>query len=45
MTLAHWPFILGAYAIGGLGTIGLVAWSWLAMRRAEAAADALRRDK
>ena len=45
MTHAHWPFILGAYAIGGLGTIGLVAWSWLAMRRAEAAADALRRDK
>ena len=45
MTLAHWPFIIGAYAIGGLGTIGLVAWSWLAMRRAEAAADALRRDK
>ena len=45
MTLAHWPFILGAYAIGGLGTIGLVAWSWLAMRRAEAAADALRRER
>ena len=45
MTLAHWPFILGAYAIGGLGTIGLVAWSWLAKRRAEAAADALRRVK
>ena len=45
MTLAHWPFILGAYAIGGISTIGLVLWSWLAMRRAEAEADALRRER
>ena len=44
MTLPHWPFIIGAYAIGGIGTIGLVVWSWLSMRRAEAAVDALRRD-
>jgi hypothetical protein len=45
MSLAHWPFILGAYAIGGIGTAGLVLWSYLGMRRAEAAADALRRER
>jgi hypothetical protein len=39
-----WPFILGAYAIGGLGTIGLLLWSLVDMRRAEAAADGLRRE-
>ena len=41
----HWPFILGAYAVTALGTIGLVAQSWLAMRRAEAAAEKLGRDR
>lgn len=45
MSLAHWPFILGAYAIGGLCTIGLVLWSYLGMRSAEAAAEALRRER
>ena len=45
MSLPHWPFIVGAYAIGGAGTIGLVLWSYLSMRRAEAAAEALRRDR
>ena len=40
-----WPFILGAYAVGAIGTAGLLAWSLAAMRRAEAAAEALRRDK
>ncbi|WP_168194153.1 hypothetical protein [Altererythrobacter sp. TH136] len=34
-TLDPWPFILAAYAIGVLGTLALLAWSWLAMRRAE----------
>jgi hypothetical protein len=37
----HWPFILGAYLITLLGTVGLVAASYLAMRRAEAEANAL----
>jgi hypothetical protein len=41
----HWPFILGAYALTLLGTIGLTAWSWRDMRRAEADAEALRRDR
>ena len=39
----HWPFIVGAYAATILGTVGLTFWSWSAMRRAEADADALRR--
>lgn len=41
----HWPFIYAAYAIGLTGTIVLTAWSWLAMRRAEAEADKLSRDR
>lgn len=38
----HWPFIIAAYAtvIAGIGGLSLL--SWRAMRRAEAAADALR---
>jgi heme exporter protein CcmD len=40
----HWPFIIGAYALTLLGTVGLIAWSWAAMRRAEREADALTRD-
>lgn len=41
----HWPFIIGAYAIGLAATIGITLWSWLAMRRAEAEADKLRGDR
>ncbi len=41
----HWPFIIAAYALTLLGTAGVTAWSWAAMRRAEADADALRREK
>lgn len=35
------PFIVAAYALTLVGTLGLVAWSFAAMRRAEAEADAL----
>ena len=41
----HWPFIIGAYALTLLGTLGVTFWSWSAMRRAEADAEALRRDR
>lgn len=41
----HWAFVAAAYAITVLGTAGLALLSFLAMRRAEAAADSLRRDK
>jgi hypothetical protein len=39
-----WPFVLGAYGVGLVGTVALLLWSYVAMRRAEAAADALRRE-
>ncbi|UYY60380.1 hypothetical protein [Sphingomonas sp. S2-65] len=39
----HWAFVTAAYAVVGIGTGGLALVSWLAMRRAEAAAQALRR--
>lgn len=38
-----WPFILAAYGLTVVGTAGLVAWSWSAMRRAEAKADRIGR--
>ena len=40
--LDHWDFVIAAYAIGVGGTLALVGWSWLAMRRAEARRDAVR---
>ena len=43
--MSHWPFIIAAYALTLLGTLGVTFWSWSAMRRAEAEADALRRDR
>jgi hypothetical protein len=43
--VSHWPFIIGAYAVTLLGTAGLALWSWAAMRRAEADAEALRKDR
>ena len=41
----HWPFILGAYGATLLGVIALICWSWSAMRRAEADAEALREER
>ncbi len=41
----HWPFILGAYGLTILGTLSVTFWSWTAMRRAEADAEALKRDR
>ncbi|WP_164844083.1 hypothetical protein [Croceicoccus ponticola] len=38
--LSHWPFVIAAYVIGIGGTLVMVAWSWFAMRRAEARRDA-----
>ena len=39
----HWPFIVAAYAIAVGGTGVLLAASLIAMRRAEARADAVTR--
>ena len=30
-----WTFIAAAYALGVGGTLLMIGWSWLAMRRAE----------
>jgi len=37
--LDQWDFVLAAYALGVGGTLATVAWSWLAMKRAEARRD------
>ena len=39
----QWSFVVAAYALVGLAMLGLVGWSLLAMRHAEAAADAAKR--
>lgn len=36
-----WPFVIAAYGIGLGATLVLAAWSWTAMRRAEAKAAKL----
>ncbi len=41
--LDQWNFVLAAYAVGIVGTLVVVGWSWLAMRRAEARRDRIRR--
>jgi hypothetical protein len=40
----HWPFVLAAYGLTGLGTLGLLAWAWRTMRAAEALAESLKRN-
>ena len=39
----QWSFVVAAYALVGLAMLGLVGWSLLAMRRAEADAEAAKR--
>ena len=39
----QWNFVIAAYALTALATLLLVGGSWLAMRRAEAAAEAAKR--
>ena len=38
-----WPFVIAAYSVAILLTATLLLWSYLSMRRAEAAADDLTR--
>ena len=38
-----WPFVVGAYSVAIMLTAALLLWSYGSMRRAEAAADALKR--
>jgi hypothetical protein len=41
----HWAFVTAAYLVTLLGTGGLAVASYVAMRKAEAAAEALRRER
>ncbi len=36
-----WPFVIAAYAVTVIVTLGLVGWAWRAMRIAERAAGEL----
>jgi hypothetical protein len=38
-----WPFVIAAYAATAAGTVALIGFSLVAMRRAEARAEALDR--
>lgn len=37
--LDPWNFVYASYALGIAGTMVMIGWSWLAMRRAEARRD------
>ena len=39
----QWPFVIAAYAITAFGAGGMLAISYVAMRRAERAADEVKR--
>ena len=43
--MSHWTFVVAAYAVAMIGTIALTWASLREMRRAEAAAAALRDEK
>ena len=38
-----WPFVIAAYGVSIALTVALLLWAFSSMRRAEAAADALKR--
>lgn len=39
----QWAFVTAAYSLSALATLGLVAWAFLSMRKAEADAEAVKR--
>lgn len=39
----QWAFVIAAYGIVAVTTLGLLLWAWRAMRIAEADADATKR--
>jgi hypothetical protein len=41
--VSQWPFVIGAYAVAGIGTLGLTLVSFVQMRKAERAAEGLKR--
>jgi len=42
-TLDQWHFVTAVYVLGVAGTLALVAWSWLSMKRAEKRRDEARK--
>ena len=44
-TMVAWPYVIAAYAVSIGGTLALVGWALMALRRAEARADALDRNR
>ena len=40
--LDQWNFVIASYVIGVGGTLAMVAWSWLTMKRAEKRRDKAR---
>jgi len=38
-----WPFVVAAYGVAIALTVALLLWTFMSMRRAEAAVDALKR--
>ena len=41
--MSQWSFVIAAYGLAALATIGLAAWAYLSMRKAEAGAEAVKR--
>ena len=41
--MSPWPFVVAAYAVTIAAVAGLVWWAYASMRRAETAADKLRK--
>lgn len=41
----HWSFVIAAYAVTLVATAGLLLWSYASMRKAEAAAEQLKRER
>jgi hypothetical protein len=41
--MSPWSLVVASYALAFVGTASLTLWSWIAMRRAEADAEALGR--
>ena len=39
----HWPFVIGAYGVGGVALGFLIAWSYTTMRRAEKRREDMKR--
>lgn len=41
--MTHWSFVTAAYVVAIVATVGLLVWAWTSMRRAESAAEELKR--